>query len=295
MNATKIAVGVTGRGSRLHPHPNPPADRVQASTTVTRITIAGARGGQGTSTIAAVLAMFAAEHRTTRLSSTEPAAIAALLGLPPPDADQIVPVRVIDQLELTTEPEEGVLTVADVGRIDQLPGKIDGGISIVVVRGACYLALRSVVAATGPKPDGIILMRELGRSLTARDVAYITGVPVIAQIPVTAAVARTIDAGLLIARLHNQDEFAPLRRWTQHKLAPRRRSLARTALESTVLTAVKDRHRLSHLRQAANGRRLAATVVAGSKGPAGSSAAVLFGDLPERPLRPQRDCLRRLR
>ena len=38
-------------------------------------------------------------------------------------------------------------------------------------------------------------MRELGRRLTVRDVADITGVPVIAKIPVTAAVARTIDAG----------------------------------------------------------------------------------------------------
>ena len=51
------------------------------------------------------------------------------------------------------------------------------------------------MAATGPTPDGIILMRELGRRLTVRDVADITGVPVIAKIPVTAAVARTIDAG----------------------------------------------------------------------------------------------------
>ncbi len=40
-------------------------------------------------------------------------------------------------------------------------------------------------------------------------------------------VARTIDAGLLIARLHRLDEFAALRRWTTRQLTTNRQRPAR--------------------------------------------------------------------
>ena len=139
------------------------------------------------------------------------------------------PIPVIDLLQLTTDPiDDDTLTVVDAGRVDQLPAATDDGVSLVVVRGPCYLALRSLASIGGPRPDGIVLVREAGRSLTAGDVADIAGVAVIAQVDVTSTVARTIDAGLLISRLHRLDELAPLRHWTARQLTSRRRAPARS-------------------------------------------------------------------
>ena len=58
-----------------------------------------------------------------------------------------------------------------------------------VLRGPCYLGLRSIVSS-GRQADGIVLLVEAGRSLTDRDVRDVCGVPVVAQVPVTASVAR---------------------------------------------------------------------------------------------------------
>jgi hypothetical protein len=222
VNGAQVVAGVAGRGSRAHPCPNPP-DGVQTSTAIRRITVTGARGGQGTSTVAAVIAAFAAGHRPARLAATEPDAVAALLGLSAPASRDPRPIPVTDMLQLGDGPiDDDILTVVDAGRVDQLPAPTDNGISLVVVRGPCYLALRSLPSIGGPRPDGIVLVREAGRSLTARDVADIAGVAVIAQVDVTSTVARAIDAGLLISRLHRLDELAPLRRWTTRQLTFRR-------------------------------------------------------------------------
>lgn len=71
--------------------------------------------------------------------------------------------------------------------------------SLLVIR-PCYLALRH--ALTSPlRPTGLVVMDEPGRSLGARDVAEVLGVPVVAEVPVESATARAVDAGLLVARL----------------------------------------------------------------------------------------------
>ena len=51
------------------------------------------------------------------------------------------------------------------------------------------------------RPDGVVLVEEPGRSLTAADVARAVGAPVVARIDVDPAIARAVDAGLLAARL----------------------------------------------------------------------------------------------
>jgi hypothetical protein len=180
-------------------------------------------------------------RRPTRLVSDEPAAMAALLGIVGP-ATEGDTVAVTDGLELGSSSDLASLTVVDAGRALPLPAT-ERAISLVVVRGPCYLALRHLVNAEGRLPDGIVLAKEAGRSLTAKDVSDVTGVPVVAQIDVTPAVARTIDAGLLVARLHRLDELAPLRHWITRQLAPRRTPRSRTS--TAPLTAVNDRHRLS--------------------------------------------------
>lgn len=64
----------------------------------------------------------------------------------------------------------------------------------------CYLALRRARLISHFNPDGIILVDEPGRSLSAHDVANCLDTPVIAQIPCDPRVARAVDAGLLAIR-----------------------------------------------------------------------------------------------
>ena len=71
--------------------------------------------------------------------------------------------------------------------------------SLLVLR-PCYLALRRAVACA-VRPSGVVLVAEAGRAITADDVADSLGVPVVAEVVVTDAVARAVDAGLLASRL----------------------------------------------------------------------------------------------
>jgi hypothetical protein len=73
------------------------------------------------------------------------------------------------------------------------------GLSLLVLR-PCYIALRRALAAP-LRPSAVVLVDEPGRSLGRRDVEDVLGVPVRAQIPWDAAVARSVDAGLLGTRL----------------------------------------------------------------------------------------------
>ncbi len=74
-------------------------------------------------------------------------------------------------------------------------------VSVVVIRG-CYLALRRAVHTPAlARTAGAVLMEEQGRSLSAREVSDVLDVPVLARVPVKAAVARAVDAGVLAARL----------------------------------------------------------------------------------------------
>ena len=71
--------------------------------------------------------------------------------------------------------------------------------SLLVTR-PCFIALRRAQHLV-IRPTGIVLVDEPGRSLTSRDVEHALGVPVAAEIRLDPAVARAVDAGLLIARL----------------------------------------------------------------------------------------------
>jgi hypothetical protein len=71
--------------------------------------------------------------------------------------------------------------------------------SLLVVR-SCFLAMRRATALP-IRPSGIVLIRELGRSLGARDVEAVLGIGVTAEVPWAPEVARAVDAGLLATRL----------------------------------------------------------------------------------------------
>ena len=69
----------------------------------------------------------------------------------------------------------------------------------LLVTRPCYLSL--LRASRLPRPDGVVLVEEQGRSLTATDVAHAVGAPVVARVAIDPAIARAVDAGLLAARL----------------------------------------------------------------------------------------------
>jgi hypothetical protein len=89
--------------------------------------------------------------------------------------------------------------VVDAGCGPPPPDLIDGQVCSLLVTRACYLSLSR--AGRLPRPDGIVLLDEPGRSLTVSDVARAVGAPVVARVAVDPAVARAVDAGLLAARL----------------------------------------------------------------------------------------------
>jgi cellulose biosynthesis protein BcsQ len=100
--------------------------------------------------------------------------------------------------------DEGGVVVADCGRGDDAASRAlveVSDLSVVVLR-PCYLALRR--AATDDlvrTASGVVVVEEQGRALGTREVADVLGVPVLATVPVRAAIARVVDAGVLVARL----------------------------------------------------------------------------------------------
>jgi len=100
-------------------------------------------------------------------------------------------------------------TVIDCGRIghpdshagDSVATTIIGAArrSILVIR-PCYMALRRATQAP-VRPSGIVVVQEPGRALTTADVQQVVQVPVLAEVVMDPAVARTVDAGMLAGRL----------------------------------------------------------------------------------------------
>lgn len=72
----------------------------------------------------------------------------------------------------------------------------------LVVR-PCYLALRRA-ARLPRRPQGVVVVREPGRALTARDIQSVVGAPIVGEVTVSDNVARSVDAGLLATRLPQQ-------------------------------------------------------------------------------------------
>lgn len=186
------------------------------------------KGGAGTSVVAAALAFeLAARHGSALLLDLD-GEQPTLLGLSPRQADATA-TRLLDRAvpvgcgvsllaleDLGIEPDaDSLLTrlasaagpvVVDCGCLDgrSAPRPVAESLaaaatqSLLVIR-PCYLALRRAVNAP-IHPSGVIVVRESGRSLSDRDIAEVIGAPVMASVPVTAEVARVVDAGLLATR-----------------------------------------------------------------------------------------------
>jgi hypothetical protein len=145
----------------------------------------GAKGGAGTSTVAALVALTAADNGhavALQDASGDHGDMYAILGQTASDdyprvgrADGPISLAVIDHG--TTAPA----------------GQADGDRTYLVTR-ACYLALRRTGGTTA---DGVIFLAEAGRALDGRDIEAVTGVGIVATVTVDQTTARLIDAGML--------------------------------------------------------------------------------------------------
>ncbi|HUR78428.1 MAG TPA: hypothetical protein VMZ22_10805 [Acidimicrobiales bacterium] len=95
----------------------------------------------------------------------------------------------------------GSPAVADCGRM--AGGAVQGFVehadrSLLVMR-PCYLALHRAMCA--PRPTAVVLVTERQRSLSARDIEDVLGVPVVTRIAWEPEIARAVDTGLLACGL----------------------------------------------------------------------------------------------
>jgi hypothetical protein len=92
---------------------------------------------------------------------------------------------------------------------------LPGANSLLVMR-SCYLAVRRAVTS-GVHPTGIVLVRELDRSLTNADIEAAIGSPIVVEIPIDPMIARSVDAGLANVRLP-RSIARPLRKLIREQL-----------------------------------------------------------------------------
>jgi hypothetical protein len=177
------------------------------------ITFTGARGGHGTTTVAAVVAMHAARHASTVLVSPDTNAACALLGA---SCSGDPAIDVIPGLSLAAERPDTAdsdLVVVDEGTLASTPpgGPTATEEHYLVLRGPCYVALATTLAADIDGIEGIVLVAERDRSLRPCDITDVLGIPVVATITLSPQVARAIDAGLLPARYSRLRDLDDLR------------------------------------------------------------------------------------
>jgi MinD-like ATPase involved in chromosome partitioning or flagellar assembly len=195
-----------------------------------------AKGGAGTTVVAASLAVLAARAAPGALLADLAGDLPAALGLPEPDGPGIagwlaagadVPVDALSRLEVAAghgvgllprgadslQPGRGdvlaALLAADLRPVIADCGADPAGAALAIAAAAdrsvlvtrpCYLALRRALRAP-LRPTEIVLVNEPGRALARADVESVLGAPVTAELTVDPVVARAVDAGLLAARL----------------------------------------------------------------------------------------------
>lgn len=187
-----------------------------------------AKGGSGTTVITATLAL---SHRAPALLVDLAGDLPIALGLPVPDGPGIgewsMSTASATRLDALRVPLAAGLELlprghrAPVGRwpelgrhLSELPETVlvDAGTGpppielcshadrVLLVTRACYLAVRRAVDAR-VTIDGIVLVEEPGRALGVADLETALGAPVVSHVLLDPAVARAVDAGLLLAKL----------------------------------------------------------------------------------------------
>lgn len=196
------------------------------------VVLSSVRGGVGTSVVSAAIAVLAArdQSRPTYLVDLT-GDHTDIFGLARVDtglddwathADRRLTdlaVEIDHQLRLvpsraplrTTDSLDGLVTaldqlrhdahvVIDAGRLDLTDSLRELRPTHLLVIRPCYLALRATVSSSRTW-DGLVVVRPPDRVLTTRDVVNVTGLPAIAEVDMSADVARAVDAGVFGSRL----------------------------------------------------------------------------------------------
>lgn len=173
------------------------------------LTLAGAKHGAGTSTLAAALAAYLARNgETVDLVATDGTDdLAAILGCGTSAAEPGTPFTVAPRLTLVDASRGGYPNpdadwrIIDAGTIDTV--RRGDALPLVIVARECYLHLRHMTTnrATLDAAAGIALIQEPGRALGASDVAQVTERPILARLPHRMTVARAVDAGVIGTRV----------------------------------------------------------------------------------------------
>ncbi|MCU1394771.1 MAG: ATPase involved in chromosome partitioning [Ilumatobacteraceae bacterium] len=201
-----------------------------------------AKGGSGTTVVSCALALLLADEHESSWLLDAAGDVPAALGIAEPSGPGLLdwvsstsaPPNAIDALGVAASPglrvvPRGTATVGgdharwrDIGQhlADRaVPCVVDAGTGappdgllmaaqhrLLVIR-PCYLALRRATAS-GLTPTAVVVVHEPGRALRADDVAAAVHAPVVAEISLDPAVARAVDAGLLLARMPRPLSFA---------------------------------------------------------------------------------------
>ncbi len=190
-----------------------------------------AKGGSGTTVVACALALGSARSQPTALIDLS-GDCATALGMDEPTGPGVVDwlasptAGPTDLFRLAVIVRDEVLLIprgegpAPEGQWSRLASALTGSRNVIIDAGTghppqalhdaaeqsllvtrpCFIAIRRAQHLL-IRPTGIVLVDEPGRSLTSRDVEHALGVPVAAEVRLDPAVARAVDAGLLIARL----------------------------------------------------------------------------------------------
>lgn len=178
------------------------------------------KGGQGTTVTACAFAVAQSRisernvHFQPAEEDVEPWVV---LGLPSPQVEDVVTGKPWITTELSrftigrTIPDDVDLVVRDhIEQSTNLDPQLPATRRYLVTRN-CFVALASTLRSPLPRPDGVVLINEPGRALTASDVADCMGAPIVATIDLNPSICRTVDAGLLSQRLPR-----PLQRALEH-------------------------------------------------------------------------------
>ncbi len=195
-----------------------------------------AKGGSGTTVVAAALALSSARTRPTLLvdlgddlpatlgvSAPPGPGVGEWLSAPHANATALIELAVEVSPGLFLVPSGGLVSTGALDDVQAerlalacdratLPTVVDAGPhgrhrvlhacaarSLIVAR-PCYLGLRRAVQVPGLATAAVVV-HEPGRSLGVDDVGRALGVPVVAEIAWDPGVARAVDAGLLAHRL----------------------------------------------------------------------------------------------
>lgn len=189
-----------------------------------------AKGGSGTTVVAATMSLATpADTLLIDLAGDVPAA----LGLPEPDGPGVrdwlvsdAPSERLAGLEVRAANGLRVLpagaehgdrpmrwsalvehlgrqsgrVIADAGTGEPPLQLVQAADRAWLVTRACYLALRSATRQA-VRPNGVVVVEEPGRALTHADIEATLGAPVVAGMLTDPAIARAVDAGLLLSHL----------------------------------------------------------------------------------------------